>query len=304
MAISKLVVVESISQSHKNLGLAAPKHPLVSVIRIKDIIDPLPPSDVRFRIELYNIIFKNGPAGSLGYGRNSYDFQQGTMIFSSPGQVISNNEGLTTNQEAGWMLQFHRDLIRRSTLGKSINNYSFFSYDVQEALHLSDEEKSIINDLADKIEREYDQNIDKHSQKLIISTLGLLLDYCQRFYDRQFYTRINLNKDHLEKFNEILKNYYQTEMPLKQGIPSVTYFGKVMNMSPKYLSDLLKKETGFGAQAHIQDFVIDRAKTELLGTTETISRIAYELGFEYPQHFSKMFKRKVGMSPIEYRLLN
>ena len=235
-------MVESISQSHENLGLAAPKHPLVSVIRIKDVANNLPPADVRFRLELYNIIFKNGSAGSLGYGRNGYDFEEGTLIFSSPGQVISNNEEAAPNQEDGWMLQFHTDLIRRSPLGKSIDDYSFFSYDVHEALHLSDEEKCTINDLVNKIEREYCQNIDKHSQKLIISGLELLLNYCQRFYDRQFYTRTNLNKDHLEKFNEILKNYYQTKKPLYQGIPSVTYFGETMNMSPKYLSDLLKKK--------------------------------------------------------------
>ena len=302
--MSKLVLVNSISQSHKNLGLPTPKHPLVSVIRIKDIINNLPSADVRFRIELYNIIFKNGAAGSLGYGRNSYDFQEGTMIFSSPGQVISNDPALTSDQQDGWMLQFHPDLIRRSPLGKSIDDYSFFSYDLHEALHLADEEKLMINDLVSQIEREYHQNIDMHSQKLIISTLALLLDYCQRFYDRQFYTRTNLNKDHLEKVNEILKNYYQTQMPLDRGIPSVTYLGEAMNMSPKYISDLLKKETGSGAQEHIQDFVIDRAKTALLGTTETIGRIAYSLGFEYPQHFSKMFKRKVGMSPAAYRSLN
>lgn len=302
--MSKIVAVESISQSHKNLRLETPRHPLISVIRIKDILNKLPPTGIRFRLELYNIIFKNGTAGALGYGRNSYDFQEGTMIFSSPGQVISNDEEPTPAQQDGWMLQFHPDLIRRSPLGKSIDDYSFFSYDVHEALHLSDEEKSIIHDLVDKIEREYSQNIDKHSQKLIISTLELMLNYCQRFYERQFFTRTNLSRDHLEKFNEVLKNYYRTEMPLSRGIPSVAYIAEAMNMSPKYLSDLLKKETGSGAQQQIQDFVINRAKTELLGTTEMISKIAYDLGFEYPQHFSKMFKRKVGMSPAAYRSLN
>ena len=241
---------------------------------------------------------------SIGYGRSKYDFQEGTLIFSGPGQVMSTGDREDTEPREGWMLLFHPDLLRKSALGKTINNYNYFNYESNEALHLSDEEKRTINDLLQKIVSEYEQNIDKHSQKLIISSLELILDYCQRFYDRQFYTRANLNKDHLDKFKKILNDYYRSESPLNLGIPSVSYCGSEMNMSPKYLSDLLKKETGQGAQEHIHSFIIDRAKTELLGTTESISKIAYDLGFEYPQHFSKMFKRKTGMSPARYRSSN
>ena len=299
--MEKIIAIRTISEGNQFLGLPKPKHPLINLIHHQDMVGQMPPADLRFRIDLYQVSFKDGMSGSLGYGRNTYDFQEGTLVFMEPGQIMTTGDQEGLDPGSGWVLFFHPDLIRRSPLGKTIEDYSFFSYEANEALHISDDERTMIIDLVQKIEKEYSQNIDKHSQKLIISTLELLLDYCQRFYDRQFYTRTNLNKDHLEKFRNILKTYYGSERPLHEGIPSVAYFGGEMHMSPKYLSDLLKKETGKSALDHIHDFIVDRAKTELLGSTTSISGIAYDLGFTYPQHFSKLFKRMTGMSPGEYR---
>jgi len=205
---------------------------------------------------------------------------------------------------SGWTLVFHPDLIRKSELGKSIDQYSFFSYEVTEALHLSDDEQKTLTELVDKIHKEYDQLIDRHSQDLIISNIKLLLDYCTRYYDRQFYTRTNLNKDFVTRFESLLKDYYQSDKPLEIGVPTVKYCGEEMNMSSHYLSDLLKKETGRSAQDHILYFLIERAKTKLLGTEDSISQVAYSLGFDYPNHFSKLFKAKAGMSPGEFRSQN
>ncbi|MBR8537804.1 AraC family transcriptional regulator [Carboxylicivirga sediminis] len=206
--------------------------------------------------------------------------------------------------KGGWSLNFHPDLIRRSHLGQHIDDYSFFSYEVNEALHLSDMEKQTIGEIRDKIIHEYRANIDKHSQKLIISNIELMLDYCTRFYDRQFYTRENLNKDTISRFERLLKEYYASDKPLETGLPTVKYCGAELNLSANYLSDLLKKETGRNTQEHIHNFIVDRAKTNLLNTTEPVSQIAYSLGFEYPQHFSKVFKKKTGVSPAEYRHSN
>jgi AraC-like DNA-binding protein len=206
--------------------------------------------------------------------------------------------------DKGWTLAFHPDLIRKSKLADKINHYSFFNYEVNEALHLSEDERKTIEELLDKIEKEYSQNIDKHSQNLIISNIELLLDYCTRFYDRQFYTRTNINVDFVSKFEKLLKAYYETHMVDEIGLPNVQYLAKKLNFSSNYLSDLLKKETGKTAQEHIHLYVINRAKNSLLNSKSSISEIGYALGFEYPQHFSSLFKSKTGMSPSEYRNLN
>ncbi|MEO1012012.1 MAG: helix-turn-helix transcriptional regulator [Bacteroidota bacterium] len=302
--VQDIVYIESISAMHEVFGLAKPKHPLVSVIRFKGAeIQPLY-HHVRCVFGMYCITQKNGMEGSMGYGRNSYDFQEGSLLFIRPGQVLSYDGHQSTAEDPGWALLFHPDLLRKSELGKTIEQYSFFSYDITEALHVSDEEKQSLNELITKIEKEYDQHIDRHSQKLIIANIELLLDYCTRYYDRQFYTRTNLNKDVLTRFEQLLTSYYADENQLHLGIPSVEYCGKELYMSPKYLSDLLKKETGKSAKAHIDDFLMNKAKNRLLRSPETVSEIAYDLGYEYSQHFSKTFKVKTGMSPSEYRRLN
>ena len=296
--------IESISDMHEVFGLEKPKHPLVSVIDFKEADISPEFHHVRCSFGMYCVSLKNETEGSMGYGRSSYDFQEGSMIFIKPGQVLSYDGHRSTADDPGWALLFHPDLIRKSELGKSIERYSFFSYDITEALHVSDEEKQSLNLLLAKIVEEYQQNIDRHSQNLIVTGIKLLLDYCTRYYDRQFYTRTNLNKDVLSKFEILLNDYYQGENQLNSGIPTVEYCGKSLNLSPKYLSDLLKKETGQTAKAHIDAFLINQAKNRLLRSSESVSEIAYGLGYEYSQHFSKIFKAKTGMSPTEYRSLN
>lgn len=301
--MSDIIHIKSITEAHRGLGLPTPKHPLISVYYDSEV-DMGIQSGTRFSTDLYLILFKDSISGSLGYGRNSYDFQHGTLIFVSPGQVLEVPPREMMAQSKGWSLSFHPDLIRKSHLGTIMNEYSFFSYEVDEALHLSEQEQQHILDVVLQIKKEYSQNIDKHSQRLIISNLELLLNYCTRFYDRQFYTRTNFNKDFVSTFERLLKAYFDSEKPRELGIPAVSYFGDSMNMSANYLSDLLKKETGKSIKAHINETLIDRAKTALLNSNGPVSQIAYDLGFEYPQSLSRLFKAKTGMTPHEYRNLN
>ncbi|MBW9258030.1 MAG: helix-turn-helix transcriptional regulator [Candidatus Thiodiazotropha sp. (ex. Lucinisca nassula)] len=303
--MSNIIHIETISDIHAALGLDKPKHPLVTVIPIDDRIKNYDYGNATYVLGFYQVSLKAGICGEITYGRNTYDFQEGTMVFTKPGQALSfkaSKEDLAT--EEGWTLLFHPDLIRKSSLGNNIDHYSFFSYEIHEALHLSEDERVSITGLVRKIETEYQQSIDRHTQKLIVSNIELLLDYCTRFYDRQFYVRTNLNQDFVTRFENLLRDYFNSEQPLDLGVPSVKYCGERLNMSPSYLSDLLKKETGRTAQQHIQDTVIDKAKNLLLSTNEQVSQIAYGLGFYYPQHFSKLFKSRTGMSPAEYRRLN
>lgn len=300
-----LVYINSVSQLHDLLDLEKPTHPLISVRhhdanrRHADLFGK------RFVLGLYNIGFKSGMKGRFEYGRNSYDFQEGTMVFTSPGQVLTPGEKEYDEKLIdGWTINFHPDLIRKSDLGKSIDNYTFFTYDVNEALHVSDKEKKALKNVVSALEEEIGLNIDKHSQKLIVSNIELMLDYCTRYYDRQFYTRTNLNQDYVSKFERLIKNYYNSGKALETGIPRVRYFAEELNLSANYLSDLIRKETGKNTIEHIHLYVVKVAKQQLLGSKKTISQIAYDLGFEYPQHFSKMFKKKAGMSPAEYRNLN
>lgn len=296
------IKIETISEIHQFLGLAKPKHPLVSVYRIGDALNNLGVDNFRYSIGLYQISLKDNCALTIiNYGRNSYDYQDGTLIFTAPNQVMEFKKAEKAEVNHGWTLAFHPDLIRKSALGKKIEHYSFFSYASNEALHLSDEERKTVADIAEKIEKEYSNNIDTHSQTLIISNLELLLNYCTRFYDRQFYTRTNLNQDIASDFEHLLKDYYNQEKQLKLGIPTVKFCANEMNMSPGYLSDLLRKETGKNTQEHIHNYIIEKAKNNLLNSKDSASEIAYALGFEYPQYFSKMFKKNTSMSPIEYR---
>ncbi len=297
-------VVETITEAHRLLGVKKPTHPLISVVHQKDISPLINDPEIKLRVDLYQIWMKDAVECQIGYGRNSYDFSEGTLAFMKPGQVLSPESEPPSHTTEGRLLIFHPDLIRKSPLGASIHNYSFFDYEVHEALHISDEERSTLFGLIDKLEHEISLNIDQHSQHIIVSNLELLLAYCTRYYDRQFYTRTNLHQDHVSRFENLLKAYYQGGKQLTDGVPTVTWCGKQLSMSSNYLSDLLRKETGKNAQEHIHDFVINRAKDRLLGTTDPLSQIAYDLGFEYPQHFSKIFKKKTGISPSEYRQLN
>ncbi|MBI1307041.1 MAG: helix-turn-helix domain-containing protein [Bacteroidetes bacterium] len=303
--MKEIIEVKTISEAHDLLSIRKPRHPLVSVIDAKDLAAVTAVNGLTFRIDLYQIWMKDGVECEIGYGRNSYDFREGTLAFMKPGQIITGTEEHPVPEDAkGWLLIFHPDLIRKSELGKTIHQYSFFDYEVFEALHVSEDEQNSLTEIAEKIAKEIQTNTDRFSQKLIVSNVELLLDYCARYYNRQFYTRTNFNQDLVTRFEKMLRAYYADEKQLSSGIPTVKYCGEQMNMSAHYLSDLLRKETGKNAQEHIHAFITDMAKTALLGTGENVAQIAYTLGFQYPQHFTKLFKSKTGFSPAEYRNLN
>jgi len=305
--MERTVEIHKISELHQMSQLPPPKHQLVSVIHNKELKSVANLQGVKVINHLYAVIFKSSDAcSSFSYGRNSYDHEEGTLVFTAPGQVMvfTENEGEPEIDPDGWSLLFHPDLFRKSVLSDKINKYSFFHYDSNEALHLSDDELKDIEDLLRKIVQEYNQTLDRHSQNLIVSNIELFLDYCLRFYDRQFYSRTNLNTDVISKFEKHLSHYYSSGKALENGIPNVESCAKQLNYSPNYLSDLLKKETGKTALEHIHFFLIDKAKSSLLSSSDSISGIAYQLGFEFPQRFSNLFKAKTGMSPKEYRNLN
>ncbi|MCK8520133.1 helix-turn-helix domain-containing protein [Aquimarina sp. D1M17] len=302
--MKNIINIETISQVHDFLQFPKPKHPLVSVLPITDKMTNYDYGDHSYVFSFYQISLKLGISGSLNYGRNSYDFQEGTMVFMKPNQTIKIENRPEYKGSSGWTLLFHPDLIHKSELGKIIKDYSFFNYETNEALHLSDEEKSSLTDLVKKIEKEYNQNIDKHSQELIITNIDLLLKYCKRYYDRQFFTRTNLNKDLVTKFQEIMSEYFDSEKYKDLGVLTVSYCANKLNMSANYLGDLLKNETGISAKEHINSFLIDQAKTKMLTTSKSISEIAYDFGFEYPQSFNKLFKSKTGLTPTQYRSSN
>ena len=296
--------VETISELNKILNQEKPKHPLVSVVDFSKV-ESFGENNVKTTLGFYSIMLKSNSCGKLKYGREYYDFEEGTLICIAPNQVAYiDNEGDQQNKVSGWGLFFHPDLIRGTSLGSKMKDYSFFSYEVNEALHLSDKEKQTLNDCIAKIQNELSQNIDQHSQNLIVSNIELLLNYCIRYYDRQFITRRNGNKDILRKFETILANYFNSDKLKSNGLPTVKYCAEQLFLSPNYLSDLLKKETGKNAQEQIHSYLIEEAKNNLLNTNATVSEIAYNLGFEYPQYFSKLFKSKTGKTPAEYRNLN
>jgi len=308
--MSDIFRIKSISQFHSMVGLPAPEHPLISFVDEGDRENKPKIDDqffnFRFTTDLYTIMYKDKISGSIGYGRNSYDFQEGTLLFSSPGQVFTtpSKESMNIQENMGWTLMFHPDLLNKSILSSKIDEYGFFSYENNEALHLSNKEETFITEVVNQIREEYSQNLDQHSQQLIISNLELLLNYCVRFYDRQFYTRTNMNKDFVSEFELKLKSYFKSEKLEELGIPSVNYFGKQLNMSSNYLSDLLKKETGKSIKEHIDGYIVRMAKSVLLNSDKKVSEIAYGFGYEYPQSFTRLFKNKTGMSPLEYRNMN
>ena len=302
--MSEVYRIKSISEVHEIFGLAKPVHPLITIIRKWPETD-FAFGNIRITSDMYLLSMKGKTKGtSFQYGRNSYDFEEGTLVFVNPDQVISFSDPIEELDDSGWTILFHPDLIRQAQLGKTIKAHSFFSYEANEALHLSDKEKKFLLELVQKIDLEINQNMDKYSQDLIIQNLETILKYSDRYYDRQFYTRSNLNKDYVSQFEVFLKEYFSSEEHLIKGLPTLKTCGKALNMSGSYLSDLLKIETGRSAKDHIHSFIIEKAKTTLLNSSESISQIAFDLGFEYPQHFSKLFKSKTKMSPSEYRNLN
>ncbi|SOD15378.1 helix-turn-helix domain-containing protein [Pedobacter xixiisoli] len=275
-------------------------HPLVNVVYLEKAS---PRQHRRLRYDFYTIFLKQIKCGDLRYGLKNYDYEEGTLIFLGPGQVIGQNSEEYYDPQ-GIALVFHPDLLHGTALGKNMNSYQFFSYAVNEALHLSEQERKIILDCFSKIEYELQHAIDKHSKQLIVSNIELFLNYCTRFYDRQFITRENANKGLLERFEDLLNGYFSSENPQNIGLPSVAYCAQELNLSANYFGDLIKKETGQSPQEYIQNKVIDVAKELIFDQRKSVSEIAYELGFKYPQHFTRLFKQKVGVSPKEYRVLN
>ena len=276
-------------------------HPLVSVV---DLSQASPRQGSRMYFGFYTIFLKDVKCGDLVYGRHTYDYQEGTLVFLVPGQVAGVNSKGETYQPKGYALVFHADLIHGTSLGKHIQDYTFFGYQSNEALHLSERERKIVLDCFSKIEYELEHAIDTHSKRLIISNIELFLNYCVRFYDRQFITRDNIHKGFIQKFETLLNEYFLSDKPQTIGLPSVAYYAGELNLSASYFGDIVKKETGKTAQEHIQTKVIDVAKERIFDHNKSVSEIAYELGFKYPQHFTRLFKQRVGQSPNEYRMMN
>lgn len=276
-------------------------HPLVSVV---DLSKANPRQGSRMYFGFYTIFLKDVKCGDLVYGRHTYDYQEGTLVFLAPGQVAGVNSKGETYQPKGYALVFHPDLIHGSQLGKHIQDYTFFGYQSNEALHLSERERKIVLDCFSKIQYELEHAIDNHSKKLIVSNIELFLNYCIRFYDRQFITRDDVQKGIMERFENLLNSYFQSDKPETIGLASVAYCAGELNLSSNYFGDLVKKETGKTAQEYIQSKLIDEAKERIFDQNKSVSQIAYELGFKYPQHFTRLFKQRVGQSPNEYRNLN
>jgi len=281
-------------------------HPLVTVIDFSKSKPWVWPGGKSIKVNygLYCIFLKEIKCGDLKYGCNYYDYQEGSLVFISSGQMVEVEDFGQNFQPKGYVLMFHPDLIHGTALGRHIHDYSFFGYQSNEALHLSKMERQMILEGFSKIQYELLHPIDKHSKRLIVSNIELLLDYCVRFYDRQFITRDIVNKGSLERFEDLLNDYFVSEKPHTVGLPSVAYCAKELNLSANYFGDLVKKETGKTAQEYIQSKVIDVAKERIFDQSKSLSQIAYELGFKYPQHFSRLFKQRVGQTPNEYRMLN
>jgi len=298
--MEKVLKIDTVSE-HDKFYHQENLHPLVSIIDFTGTVPAVYASTMNFGF--YAVYLKDVQCGDMKYGRHAYDYQDRTLVFVAPGQTIRVNINPDYKPQ-GFALLFHPDLIRGTALGKHIDAYTFFTYESREALHLSEKERKIVLDCFSKIKYELEQGTDKHSKKLIASNIALLLDYCMRFYDRQFITRKDANCGNLEKFERILKDYFYSDKPQTIGLPTVSYCAEQLHLSPNYFGDMIKKETGKTALEYIQLKVIEIAKERILDTGRSISEIAYELGFKYPQHFTRAFKKNTGHTPNEYRSLN
>lgn len=296
--------LSSISDLYKHFNFGSAKHPLIAVVdfnKVKDHVE----NETQITTDFYSLMFKNYCRNTVKYGRKLIDFQDGSLICIAPNQTITiDTDVVVSDKMVGWGVFFHPDLIRNTSLGNKIKEYNYFSYEVSEALHLSEKEEQKLQECVLKIESELDENIDVHSQSIIVSAIELLLNYCTRFYSRQFITRKSTNKSVVSNIEQILTTYFSSNNIKDKGLPTVKYLADKVNLSSSYLSDLLKKETGKNAQDLIHFHLIEEAKNNLLNTSKTVSEIAYSLGFEYPQYFNKLFKLKTGKTPVEYRSLN
>lgn len=298
-----IIHTKSIAEIRAVFGLDKPTHPLITILDTEKLAYREETVGKRFSSDLYCIALKDSNCG-IDYGRNSYDFDDGVLIFTAPKQVIKVKKTQEINQVKGWMLYFHPDLIRNTALGSKIDAYNFFNYEVHEALHLSENEQNTLNQIVQLIQDEIKERIDNHSHQVLVSNIELLLNYSKRFYQRQFNTRSANNIDIVSRVELLLKGYYSKNQLIEKGQPTIQYLADHCHLSASYLSDLLAKETGRSAKDHINDFLVDKAKHLLLSSTDSISGIAYTLGFNYPHYFGRLFKQKTGKTPQEYRQMN
>lgn len=294
---TKLLNIETISQYNEMLGIET-LNPLVSVI---DLSTAKPMRHMRHTFSFYVVFLKDEKNCELIYGRQRYDYQKGSVICLAPGQVIGIEDTGEVFQPKGWALCFDPELIRGTSLGRNMFEYSFFSYDVNEALHLSDSERRLFVDCLEKIKMELENKTDRLSKRLIATNIELLLDYCLRFYERQFVTREPVNRNILVRFETLLEEYFSGGKAVNNGLPSVKYCASELCLSAGYFGDLIKKETGISAQTYIQNKVINIAKERILNPMYSITQVAYDLGFQYPQHFTRLFKKVTGKTPKDYK---
>ena len=296
--MDKILNLDSVDLYNKLYGLET-LNPLVSVIDLNKATSSV--DLIRFNYGIYALYLKLEKACDIKYGRQPYDYQEGTIVCFAPGQTAETNPTTDKVQVNAHGILFHPDLLRGTSLGKNIKKYTFFSYEVNEALHLSEEERSIVMDCLKIIRMELEHGVDKHSKTLLVNHIELLLNYCMRFYERQFITRGKTNRDVLTRFENLLDEYFESTLAEQDGLPTVKYFADKLCLSSNYFGDMFKKETGKSPQEYIQEKVIELAKERISGTADTVSQIAYSLGFQYPQHFCRLFKKRVGYTPSEYR---
>lgn len=296
--MDKIIKLENVQDYNRILG-AETLHPLVSVTDMSQL-KAIPHCCKEFGF--YCVFFKELDCGTILYGRSKYDYQEGTMLFIAPGQIAGVDDGGETPDPKGWILMFHPDLLYGTPLARRMKDYSFFSYSSDEALHMSEREKQIILNCFREIREELEHPVDKHTKQIVASNIETMLNHCVRFYERQFVTREITNHNIIDRFQELLQEYFNSELPKTNGLPTVQYCADKVCLSPNYFGDLIKKETGKTASEHIQLAVMSKVKEQLTETNKTISEIAYDLGFNYPHHLSRSFKKIVGMTPGEFRL--
>lgn len=293
--------VKTISEFHQLNGLPKPEHPLISIVDYAKLNRARDENESALIFGYYTISLKRG-VSKMFYGQQQYDFDEGVLYFMAPNQILRvNNNPDEALQRSGWLLLIHPDFLWNTPLATKINHYEFFDYSVNEALFLSEKEEEILNNIIQNVRQEYNSNIDKFSQSIIISQIETLLNYSERYYQRQFITRKITNHQILDRLEKLLSDYFNNDDLILKGLPTVQHIADTLNVSPKYLSGLLKVLTGQSTQQHIHDKLIERAKTKLSTTNLSISEIAYELGFEHSQSFSKLFKSKTNVSPLEFR---
>ncbi len=294
--------IKTISEFQQLRGLPKPAHPLISVVNLETIQHSHENKSTSWILDFYSISIKRCLSAKFKYGQQQYDFDEGVMFFIAPGQVFGIEvDDNATSKPSGWILLVHPDFLWNTPLAKTIKQYEYFDYSVHEALFLSEKEETTVISIMQNIQQEYHSNIDKFSQDVIIAQLELLLTYADRFYHRQFITRKITNHTILDRLEELLSAYFNSDDLIQKGLPTVQYIAEALNVSPNYLSGLLKVLTGQSTQQHIHDKLIEKAKEQLSTTNLSVSEIAYELGFEHPQSFSKLFKTKTNFSPSEFR---